>query len=147
MTIPIPSDVAADQGNADGRFSDALDELRNAPEGRWTDVLVQIEEFQAFFVADRIPELRPAVCRVPNHDHDLDIPRSSVGVYLAFDPNERLVYVGLTRVSVEGRMKKHAKRFDCPYEDVIAIPRRLHWVACGLERFLIDSLKPPMNAR
>lgn len=125
----------------------ALDELYDLPQSRWLDVLAQISRFREFFVEGKLPPFRPVACRTIGHDRDLDVSRKATGVYLLFDRNEKLLYIGVTGISVESRVRNHAKSFEWAYEDIIEIKGDLYWVACGLERFLIDALKPEFNQR
>jgi len=134
---------AEDKIKETSAFADSLHELLSETPDRWDKILTTIEEFKSYFVGNQIHPLTPVECRRSGYDHDLDISHSKSGVYLLFNKDERLLYVGWTRNLVKDRVLDHAKRFDWSILDIIPIEEDMHWLGCALERFLIDRVIPP----
>jgi hypothetical protein len=67
------------------------------------------------------------------------------GVYLMFDREEKLEYVGVAMNSFHNRIWDHDSFVERMLTDVIPIPHAYYFLGLSLEFFLICRLHPPKN--
>ena len=121
-------------------------------EERWRGrVWPVLAEFQTF-LSDKVPplEIVQAVDRTWSDDDYKRLrpdgfPSRLRGVYLIFDPESVLQYVGLAMWSFDNRVWSHDEYVTRRWTDVIPFDDRRIFLAPALEFYMISQLKPPAN--
>lgn len=119
-------------------------------ERRWEPIIPQLRDFQ-HHLAPHVPELRiqHANDRRWSQQRYREQCRTGIfdqyGVYLMFDNNEVLEYVGVAMNSFHDRLWSHDSFVERMLTDVIAIPHEYYFLGVALEFFLICRLHPPKN--
>jgi hypothetical protein len=104
-------------------------------ETRWVEAQEALSEFQSY-LAPHVPTLRI--------ERAIDVngwPRLQ-GVYLIYDKQDRLLYVGMTLDCFQNRIRDHERKFETPWIDLIVFPPELSFLAPALEVFLHKHLHP-----
>jgi hypothetical protein len=119
---------------------------------RWSSVISVVREFEAH-LAHNAPKLQivNAIDREWSYEEYRQRKRefricSGKGVYLIFDVEDRLQYVGLAMNAFDDRIWSHDEYVPRKWTDVIAFPDDWCFIAPALECFLIAKLKPPGNS-
>ena len=119
-------------------------------EHRWDMIVPHLHEFQSH-LANHIPQLiiQNATDRQWPHDRYLQQRKTGIfsqkGVYLLFDNEEKLQYVGVATNTFDDRIWSHDWWIDRRFIDVIPFPDDYCFLALALEFFLIRRLQPPKN--
>ncbi len=117
---------------------------------RWRAVESCLEEFQQH-LAPHVPkfELRFADDSTWTDERYEEEAKTGVfgecGVYLIFNENEALQYIGVAMNGFARRIWMHDEDVDRRYTDLISIPRQFYFLAPALEFFLVCRLRPPKN--
>ena len=120
-------------------------------ERRWEPIVPHLREFQRHLAA-HIPELRivPANDRRWSEERYREQCKNDIfeqyGVYLIFDANESLEYVGIAMNRFHDRIWSHDTAVDRTLTDVILISHEYYFLGLALEFFLIARLRPLKNA-
>lgn len=114
-------------------FFDELEE-----EMRWEEAQDALRDFQSY-LAVRVPVLRI------ERDTDVLGWQKLQGVYLNYDEQGRLLYLGFTLDCFQNRKSQHEKRFETYWLDLIVLPEGLIFLAPALESFLLKRLFPELN--
>lgn len=119
---------------------------------RWSTVLPCLREFQGW-LTPHVPELTIRNVNV------FDCTRASYlekckngifdqkGVYLLFDPEAKLQYVGVAMTSFHDRIWSHDDYVKRWWTDVIVFPDNCCFLAPALELLLISRLNPEGNTQ
>jgi hypothetical protein len=119
-------------------------------EARWAPILPQLKEFQLHLAphvpAFRIEHLNDRRWSYARYREQCKTGAyNRYGVYLIFDPAEKLEYVGVAMNSFHDRIWDHDSFLERMLTDVIAIPHEYYFLGLALEFFLICRLHPPKN--
>lgn len=116
-------------------------------QSRWFNIRDVLTSFYSYFVVGKVPKLEILNVRSAGIVMDSNSPDTLTGVYLLFNRDNQLLYIGYTSDRLSSRLRNHEKTFEWYHEDIIVIEPEFRWLACGLERFLIDELHPRFNER
>lgn len=126
-----------------------MPELDREP-ARWASVLPLLAEFQSS-LSPSVPQLKI----IPANDRQWTLDRyekenkkgtfKQYGVYLLYDPEGVLRYVGVAMNSFHDRIWSHEADVNRRWTDLIPFPIEYYYLAPALEFFLIARLKPTMN--
>ena len=119
-------------------------------ERRWASVIPSLDEFQR--------HLDPRVTKLPiqfaddstwsNEQYELEAKKGTYrkcGVYLIFDANEELQYIGVAMDGFSKRIWMHDAEVDRRFTDLIPFPPEHYFLAPALEFFLLCRLRPSKN--
>ncbi len=119
---------------------------------RWQAIGPVLEEFRSF-LSPKVPEseiIEAADRRWGNGEYKRlrpkGFPSRLRGVYLLFDNDERLQYVGVAMWNYDKRVWSHDRHFERRFIDIIPFDDRRIFLAPALEFFLISKLDPPQNS-
>lgn len=117
---------------------------------RWKMIQPAIDEFQSFLSPEVPPlEIIEANDREWKEKYEQlrpkGFPSRLRGVYLIFDAEERLQYIGVATVNFDKRVWSHDDYVDRRFTDVISFDDKFIFLAQALEHFLILKLRPPKN--
>ncbi len=121
-------------------------------EMRWTAVNLALAEFQSF-LSPGVPKL--SIQAATDRDWTQEQYRAQCatgifdqrGVYLLFDRNGALQYVGVAMRCFHDRIWSHDDWIQRRWIDVIAFPDTCYFLGPALEFFLIARLHPPRNTQ
>jgi hypothetical protein len=118
---------------------------------RWKQIENSIEEFRKF-LSSNIPKLsivnatdKKWTAKQYKELKPKGFPSKLRGVYLIFDEQETLLYIGLSTTCFNKRIWKHDTRFQRRYIDIIPIGDNCFPLAPALEYFLITRHPTPGN--
>ena len=127
--------------------------MSDAPEcSRWNGVLQVLREFETYLALD-MPKLQ--IVNADDSEWSCEEYRrrrrqsqicSGKGVYLLFNVEEQLRYVGLALNAFDKRIWCHDGHVRRRWTDVVTFPDNWCFVAPALECFLIVKLQPPDNS-
>jgi len=124
------------------------DELQPA---RWSEIIPLLREFETYLAPDapRL-EIIHANDRAWSYEEYRRRKReykicSGKGVYLLFNAEEQLRYVGAAMNTFDDRIWGHDEHVSRRWTDVIPFPSSWSFFAPALECFLIVKLQPPDN--
>jgi hypothetical protein len=119
--------------------------------GRWHSIIPILREFETYLAADA-PKLE--VVNANDFEWSYEEYRrrkrgfricSGRGVYLLFNAEAQLRYVGLAMNAFDDRIWGHDEYIQRRWTDVIAFQDDWRFMAPALECFLIARLQPPDN--
>jgi hypothetical protein len=117
---------------------------------RWKPIIPVLNEFKSH-LASHVPEfqIEEATDREWSDARYQEQRRKGIfrgyGVYLIFDSDELLRYVGVAMDSFNERIWDSRHEPYRRWTDVISFPHRYYWLAPALEFLLIVLLHPPEN--
>ncbi len=123
----------------------------NARPDRWAQVLPLLHEFQTYLGPRcRSLEIRQATDKQWTDDEyrrfrPEGFPSRMRGVYLPYDAEGWLIYVGLAMFSFDTRVWSHDVDMPRGWIDVVPFDDDTAFLAPALEFFLISKLKPTFN--
>lgn len=119
---------------------------------RWESILPQLTRFQQTYCSPAMPSLRLLVGSDrtwPVAEYDtrkpVGFPGKLRGVYLLFDQDERLQYVGAALWTFDKRVWAHDGDVDRRCIDIIPLADPWYVLTLALEFYLIQVLEPPRN--
>jgi hypothetical protein len=120
-------------------------------EERWRDIQPLLDQF-ADQTAAHVP--RPQILLAVDRQWSDEeykarrpdgFPSRLRGVYLIFDSDEHLLYVGLAMSCFDSRVWDHDDDLDRRWTDIVPFDNEHIFLAPALEFYLIAKLKPPHN--
>ena len=119
---------------------------------RWKPIIERLRRFEQDFCSPTMPPLR-IVHASDRTWSDAEyrarkpkgFPSNKRGVYLLFDSDERLLYVGVATGCFDQRVWDHDSWSQRRYIDIIIFDDRWLILAPALEFYLIVALNPPDN--
>ena len=118
--------------------SDRLSFFESDDHFRWELLKEAVDKFSEYF-ASKFPKLKV------EESSDVLNWEDQIGVYLIFDCNSSLFYVGEATVNFGSRISDHKNTFECSTVDLIVFPTNIRCFIPALERFLIKELQPLGN--
>lgn len=118
---------------------------------RWSPIIPLLREFETYLAADapRLKIVHANDVSWSNEEYRRRRRESKVfsgyGVYLIFNAEERLRYVGLAMNDFDQRIWGHDQHVSRRWTDVIPFEHGWYFLAPALEFFLIVRLQPPDN--
>ena len=121
------------------------------PPARWAMITQLLREFESYLAADA-PRLE--IVHANDWEWSYEEYRrrkrefkicSGNGVYLLFNADEQLRYVGVAMNAFDHRIWTHDEHVSRRWTDVIPFPSGWYFLAPALEFFLIVRLQPPDN--
>lgn len=118
---------------------------------RWSPIIPLLRAFETYLAADA-PRLKIVHANDIGWSYEEYLCRrreskvfSGYGVYLIFNAEEQLRYVGLAMNTFDARIWGHDEHLSRHWTDVIPFEHGWYFLAPALEFFLIVRLQPPDN--